>query len=263
MLTRPERESLAEKAIDSFAAQTYRYAQLEIHGPNGDYLDRLVERATGAFRLVVCPVCTDPIAGLQKIIDYRAITEYFAIWDDDDLSHPDRLQRQVDAIEAENMSQSFLTSALWYFRDSAELFTYDLEERFRHLSTRVVPQSLVCRTTELAGIKLRPGPGSPTRRLALQVLGNRPAARINNEWWWMIVGVGEDNASGYAAHRLPATNPKRSASVSLQRSRKVLFKHWLRDYPSLPAGLTVCGHDGIAFELEDSGDASESCPETM
>ncbi|GGN76613.1 hypothetical protein GCM10010112_48930 [Actinoplanes lobatus] len=128
MVTR-DRPELADRAIRCFAAQRHPDRELVIVS-QGDrtYAARLRAslRAYGVDRAVL--IGADPglrLGALRNLSLDAAGGELVCVWDDDDLSHPDRLTVQVAALRAAGAHSSFLGDHLQLFAARGELHWID------------------------------------------------------------------------------------------------------------------------------------------
>lgn len=257
-LTRPGREGLALRAIGSFLAQRrVPNARMLLAGHDPALLERLLAchpAAVAQGRLSMLGLAGSSVETLLR----RAVTalkasatgdgDLLALWDDDDTSHPLRLARQAERVQAQ--LPCFLSTAFWHFYDSQELFIYEFEVRHRDLQTRILPGTLVVRLADM-----RPEDtswnrqGSPTVALGRAVQKRCNSVRLAEEFGWLKIGVRGDNAQGYEAHRSWSTTDK-ARPVDWLVARRTLICHWLDGYAFDPGPLDVCGRDGVAFRYE-------------
>ncbi|MFI5845181.1 glycosyltransferase family A protein [Catenuloplanes sp. NPDC051500] len=128
MVTR-DRPLLADRAIRCFAAQTHPARELVIVSQGGrEYVARLRAslQAHGVHDAVL--VTADPdlrLGELRNLSVDAAAGDLLCIWDDDDLSHPDRLTAQIAGLHERRCHTSFLSEHLQLFADSGELHWID------------------------------------------------------------------------------------------------------------------------------------------
>lgn len=258
MLTRPGRDAWVRRAnhlLGRQAGVTWVFALRGAVLPPDDPAD--VEPDLG------------PAATLRDVVTDAAVRGgYLALWDDDDLYHPLRLRRQLDQIVLGTEPPTplcFLSAAMYYFPDTAELFVADLERRHHPLPTRVIPSTLLCRVDAVdagahpaAAVLPHADVASPTDRFARAVLGRRDAVRPEGEWWWMVKAVPQDNPD-YDRHRRTVTDVARGKPAAWLSARRALVCHWLDQYP-WDGDLDVCGPDGVAFRYSPAARWPDDLP---
>jgi glycosyltransferase involved in cell wall biosynthesis len=249
-ISRPDRLGLLCRSIRSFNAQTYLNKKLLIIINDENYEREIVTRndmSNAALLMVHQPVSLHDmvIVGLRAALDCG---KYVMFWDDDDVSHPDRLVRQISGCMP--LSPCYLSGAMYHYFDSNELFTIDYEERYRDMWTRIVETSMVAYADDLRALDL---PRALRRK-------TQPAAAIGRslmdkqkhlyncpyEWWWMKVGIRGDNLQGYENLRRKTGNTAQCVS-SLTLLRRLSFIETNLDRYIWDGPVDVCGHDGRAF----------------
>ncbi|MEV6345685.1 glycosyltransferase family 2 protein [Actinoplanes sp. NPDC051851] len=128
MVTR-DRPALADRAIRCFAAQRYPARELIIVSQGGpDYTVQLRSslRAYGVHRALL--VEADPalrLGALRNLSLDAAHGDLVCVWDDDDLSHPDRLAVQIAALREAGAHSSFFTDHFQLFAPQHDLHWID------------------------------------------------------------------------------------------------------------------------------------------
>lgn len=90
------RPELAALAIEAFRRQTYRHRELVIIDDSGnDLLGRGLEEGAQDIRWIQVPPEGKPLGALRNLALAEARGDLLCQWDDDDLSAPTRLERQV------------------------------------------------------------------------------------------------------------------------------------------------------------------------
>ena len=109
MVTR-ERPALAQRAVECFRRQTYPHRELVIVDDDAcDDLERWVNALHDPqIQYIKFADEGKPLGELRNLSLQSAQGEYVAQWDDDDLSHPDRLLLQMSALNAFHGDASFL-----------------------------------------------------------------------------------------------------------------------------------------------------------
>jgi hypothetical protein len=261
MLTQTGRAGLVRRAAENFLAQKYEGdSELQIYPDNKAALEEVTQALTGLknAQRVGLNVPTGESTTLSWLLG-QAVTAakrrggLLAIWDDDNQCHPLRLARQADAVKSKRIC--LLSSAVWHFFDTAELFVADREKRHEDLQGRIVHCSLVARVEDVPD----PHPKwawkgtSPTTLLARVTQSAHDSERCVGEWWWMAVGVRGDNANGYEWHRRYGAT-ERSADARWLTDRRTMIEWRLDDFRwDGPMQLDVCGRDGMAFKFTPRG----------
>mgnify|MGYP001128870154 CR=1 FL=1 len=143
------RPARAMRAIDCFASQDYENAELVIvsHGAAGHRV--LVDYARAATRRSVVEAVVPETATLGAVRNVSvgiAGGEFVCQWDDDDLYHPQRVSRQLGAIEAVGADVCFMTDQLHYFERTSDLYWCDWQQLPpRGRSRGLIPNTLFCR----------------------------------------------------------------------------------------------------------------------
>lgn len=268
MLTRPGREAWVRRALASLEAQRDVAVSLFLAGCTPDHGESYAEEYAGRLDATYAAAAAGPAAFLRAVVSSRRADEFVALWDDDDLYHPLRLRRQLDQIVLGTEPPTplcFLSAAMYYFPDTAELFVADLERRHHPLPTRVIPSTLLCRVDAVdagahpaAAVLPHADVASPTDRFARAVLGRRDAVRPEGEWWWMVKAVPQDNPD-YDRHRRTVTDVARGKPAAWLSARRALVCHWLDQYP-WDGDLDVCGPDGVAFRYSPAARWPDDLP---
>ena len=115
MVTR-ERHELARRAVECFRGQTYPNLELVVVDDDpDDGLGRWVD-SLGDSRIRYHRLADEnkPLGELRNLAAQTARGEYIAQWDDDDVSHPDRVMEQMTALFAVRADAAFLhRQMLW------------------------------------------------------------------------------------------------------------------------------------------------------
>jgi glycosyltransferase involved in cell wall biosynthesis len=128
MITR-DRLALAKRAIDCFADQTYPERELVVVSEGEPAYRTELERyadGRGAERVRIVPATPGATLGALRNISLEAAEGPITCqWDDDDLSHPDRLAEQSAALEREGAHACFLTDHLQYIEHDRLVYWID------------------------------------------------------------------------------------------------------------------------------------------
>ncbi len=142
MITR-KRFSLAQKSIECFRRQSYPSKELIIIDYDSDdrlkqWTDSLSDASIVHIRL---PNKNYSLGHLRNVSLDHASGEYIAQWDDDDLSHPDRLSLQMGVIRALEVEVCFLHRQLLWSpeRHRLDISGYCMAEGTMVCEKRLVP----------------------------------------------------------------------------------------------------------------------------
>jgi glycosyltransferase involved in cell wall biosynthesis len=121
---------LAKLAIRSYAEQTYPSRELVIVTDGEEWFRSALERYVGLTGIpgvrIVYPGAAGLTLGALRNASIRAARgEYICQWDDDDYSHPERLQTQLQHMLALNAGASFLTDHLQFIEPERVLSWID------------------------------------------------------------------------------------------------------------------------------------------
>lgn len=147
MITRG-RAAQAALAVRSFRKQSYRNRELLILDDGSDpALENEVAALGDAdIRFIRLPPGGLPLGALRNLAVEEATGEYVAQWDDDDLSHPRRLELQMAAIRTMGADASFLMR---------ELIWWPRERRLAISRRRVWESTMLCRRELLPAYPLK------------------------------------------------------------------------------------------------------------
>ena len=122
MVTR-ERLALAQKAVECFCRQTYPNRELVIvNDAPHDGLEQWVNSLNDPLiRYISLADEGKPLGELRNLSFRNARGEYFSQWDDDDMSHPDRLMVQMSSMFAMHADASFLHQQILWHPDRRRL----------------------------------------------------------------------------------------------------------------------------------------------
>jgi glycosyltransferase involved in cell wall biosynthesis len=135
-------------AIACYVAQTWRPRELVIVSQGSDrYLAAIRRHLAALARDDIRLVRAAPglcLGAVRNVGLDAARGAYFCQWDDDDLYHPQRVERQVRGMQAANAEACFLTGCLGFFEHTRSLCWQDcgrLPDPIEH--HRWVPQSVL------------------------------------------------------------------------------------------------------------------------
>ncbi len=256
LLARADRIGLAVRAAYNFQQQTYQDKTLVVCGDDATIAELKAAEVRATFVAhpnlgVPCSLKLLASVATEQVMATEGGT-WVTFWDDDILFHPGRLTAQLSV--AQKGLPSFLCSSFWHYYDTDELFAYCLERRNETLQERVIPTTMVAHFTDLLPFALKEKPmpverqygRSPTGTLARSVLHRcKDGTRLFDQWWWAVVGVRGDNASGYDWHRHWVNTPKCRDVAWFNANREAVIER-LAAFP-FDRPLELCGRDGVAY----------------
>lgn len=256
MVTRPARVGLAQRAIINFLDQGYPDKELVVVGWSAQKLDEVIlpiKHLDPDNRVTVIDVdFSRPLWSLFNVAVEQTTGEWITAWDDDNLSHPGRLHRQMQ--EAERQRPILFGSRLYPFMDSDELFVRDpgravfdgdARSKPHAFLTRVNPYTMLVHRDQFCGIPEVKGHPWINTTLAFYTMGLTPIL-IPGEPGWHKVGVLGGNVMGYDHHRNMVTGRGSVSSRGLIDQRHYLDE--MLDAYRWDGPVTVCGSDHIAYE---------------
>ncbi len=194
---------------------------------------------------VVEPAGKRSLGALRNVSVDEARGDVLCQWDDDDLHHPQRIERQLAALLASGGTALHLEDALQWFPDSRTLYWTN----WRATAPKGLPGTLMCRRS--APIRY-PETGSDARlgedsavSLQLQRLGGfEVLAGAPHLYVYVSHGA---NTWGDEHHRMLARELAISKSLLLRREAQL--REGLAAVDFGPGPVTVEGYNGTAFTL--------------
>jgi glycosyltransferase involved in cell wall biosynthesis len=125
-----DRLALAKRAIESFARQNYPHRELVVVTDGEERFRRALERYVAALgldsvRFVFVDGERQTLGHLRNVSMDAAGGDVVCQWDDDDLSHPERLATQAAFMLENNAAACLLTDHLQFIADQRSLFWID------------------------------------------------------------------------------------------------------------------------------------------
>jgi glycosyltransferase involved in cell wall biosynthesis len=129
MVTQPGREHLIQRSVECFNRQTFRPRELVIVHTGDSAFDRFIRDLTETGcddAVLVVPASADHRLGeLRNLSVAHAQHEFVSQWDDDDLHHPEFLERQHACLLEQDADFCFLTDQWHYFENRGFVFWDD------------------------------------------------------------------------------------------------------------------------------------------
>jgi glycosyltransferase involved in cell wall biosynthesis len=186
-----------------------------------------------------------PLGALRNLAVASARGTVLCQWDDDDFHHPDRIVRQLDAMQGARSDAVYLEEAMQYFPATQTLYC----THWSATEAKALPGTLMCRKS--AGIRY-PETGRTARfgedtavALQLQQQGSvRMLAGAPHLYVYVSHGA---NTWPDEHHRMLAG--ELAISRALLRRREAQLRDGLRPHGFAPGVVTVAGYNGAAFTL--------------
>jgi glycosyltransferase involved in cell wall biosynthesis len=249
-----DRLALAKRAVHSFAEQTYPNRELVVVTDGPRRLRAALERHVAALGLgdSVRFVYPDedglPLGRLRNLSLDAARGDFVCQWDDDDYSHPERLERQLALTLERRVAASFFTDHLQLLEAERLLFWVDWSAGGTLSGTaELVPGTLMMARDD--GFRY-PEDGPFARRgedsVLLTALAERgPVAPLRHVGHlWLYTYHGENTFPREHHHRIAAFGAPRERLLERADRIRAAVAH----YP-IPRPTVVAGPDGPAFAV--------------
>lgn len=250
-----DRFALFQRSLACYLQQTYPHRELVIASEgDANYQRQLAEAVAALGREDVRCVFVEGsgwnLGKMRNLTIDHARGDLICQWDDDDLHHPQRLERQVEALLREEALACYLTEQLQFFEERNELYWTDWAGGLtpeQHPGTPVVPGTVLCRKTAPARYP-EAGPHSACYEDMIfmqQLFAAGPVARHAGEAYLYIYTYHGANIFPFE-HHWRIIGPKGVDSTVL-RSRRERLQAELDRYGWFRSPVRVCGWDGLAF----------------
>jgi|ERR1017187_4113099 glycosyltransferase involved in cell wall biosynthesis len=246
----PERLAFVKRSIAAFCCQTLPRKELVVlvNGGIASGRDALLDYV-GSLKRSDIRVLTPPgqlnLGQLRNISVENATGDVLCQWDDDDLCHPERLERQLTVLMEGNYEAAFLRDVIQYFPQSRSLYctNWRATEAGGHPGTLMVRRSVPFHyPTE--GCIARLGEDLHVA-LSLKERG-RVGFIPDMPYLFVYISHGK-NSWNDDHHRMLAS--KLSISQGLLRRREAEMREGLKFYDFGPGDLSVNGSNGLAFKI--------------
>jgi glycosyltransferase involved in cell wall biosynthesis len=250
MLPVPERLPFAKKSIDDFCRQTLAKKNLvvvlsggteSVHGAMRDHVDSL---GRDDIRVFTQP----PEMNLGQLRNFTlgvATGDVLCQWDDDDLYHPERLERQLAVLREGNFEAVYLQEVMQYFPAANILYwtNWRATEAAGHPGTLMVWREAAVKYPTQGGMA-RLGEDSEAARalIARGRVGYLPAM----PHLYIYVSHGT-NSWNDGHHRMLAD--KLAISQALLRRRETQIREGMAPHGFDSGAISFMGHNGPAFTL--------------
>jgi len=257
----PQRWPFFLRSVDAYCRQTHPNRELVIVLNQGAAEMRAAARAHVALLgrddiRVVERAGQCSLGALRNVSLDSARGEFVCQWDDDDLHHPQRVERQLAALVASGAEGSCLEEIIQYFPATRALHCIN----FRATAAKAMPGSLTCRRAA----PIRYPESGPESRLGEDSVVAAQLARAGGlhafggaPHLFVYVSHGA-NTWPDDHHRMLAR--ELSVSSGLLRRREAQLRAGLAPFDFGPGEIAVHGYNGVAFTL---GAASASAISTQ
>jgi hypothetical protein len=256
-VTHSSRWGLLQRAILNFMDQHYMAKELLVVTNEPGYADQIkgffhhpgvqaIMEGPGKpkpwpIRVYLTPRLRTPTDMLLHAAVW-AVGNYLCCWDDDNLSHPDRLEQQLRQTPPE--TASVLGESLYHFHDSQELFVSEFVRPTGRPSERCAAGSLLFHRGLLPEME-RLQHGS----WAAQVVDRAPY-RILHMPGQFLTGSNGDNARGDEFHRGMGSGLAQTWTREQILARQSEIEAWLQGYCFSESVVDVCGRDAQACTID-------------
>lgn len=250
-LPSPQRLAFLKRAIAAYCAQTYSPRELVIVLDQGTadakaaITEHVATLGRDDVRIIESP-CAMSLGALRNLSRASARGEVHCQWDDDDLHHPQRVERQLAALAASGAQAVCLQEVMLFFTASHEIYWTN----WRAAEPTVMPATLMC----LATAPVRYPESGPNSRLgedtdvALQFLrlgALHPLADAPHLYVYVCHGA---NTWGGDFHPMLAARLGLSQGLLLRREARI--RESLRAFDFGPGPVSVRGPNGAAFTID-------------
>lgn len=251
MVTGKHRIGLAQRAMLSFSEQTHVDRELFIAVADRAALEQLRQFSLGlnceiyVVDLKAHELYEGTMLSALKVLRKTITGDWWTMWDDDNLCHPQRLERQLSDCRPDR--PCFMSQGVYHFFDTDELFVVDAEKLGGKLPSRVIPYTMMIHRSAWKSW-VNPEKTHPLIKLLERMLNKRePVTIIRHEYQWIVVGVRRDNLRGYSTHRAIAVGGSLPGMQLLVPTTRDRIEKALDAYVWPADQLSVCGSDGMSF----------------
>jgi hypothetical protein len=252
------RFGLLQRAMVSFAKQTYENAELLVLIGQPGYLDMVLSfmsdprtdeilgKAKERIKILHTPF-NNSMQGAQ-LAALRAEGNVLVCWDDDDLRHPECLAHQVSRF---NGIPILYSESLYYFYDSEELFVTNYAQPTGQASERCASGSLMLERNDWP-LEVAQGERRPWSTVLLSLLSQRHHYQfISGYPQYFMAGSNGNNWRPASLHRQMGSNLPLTWNRAKLLDNKDTVAEWVQAYSLPQAEIDVCGKDAQAFKVED------------
>jgi glycosyltransferase involved in cell wall biosynthesis len=249
-IAQPERWPYLRRSVADYCRQTHSNRELVIVLDSGQpetkaaIAEHIAALRRGDIRIIDAGD-KRPLGALRNIARDSAGGDICCQWDDDDLNHPERVERQLRSLLETECEAAFLQETMQFFPQSRTLHCIN----WRAAPGGGLPGTLMCRR----GAPIRyPENGAESEHgedsAILEQFLTRDSCRFLTGAPYLYVYVSHGlNTSSVAHHRMLAR--RLGISRALLRRREAEIREGLRPFDFGPEDITVEGYNGTAFTL--------------
>jgi glycosyltransferase involved in cell wall biosynthesis len=244
---RPDHLAFLQRSVACYCAQTYSDKELVIvlHGGSADYRAQVALHIAGLGRpdiRIVEATADLRLGALRNLSREAASGDVHCQWDDDDLHHPERVERQLAALTASGQQAVYFRDVMQYFPRERLLYSTNWHgtDVGGHTGT------LMCLAeTPFRYPEAEHGTEDMTAALDLKHLG---ALHLLTEAPHLYVYVSHGQNVWNDAHHQMLIE-RLSLSKRLLERREAEIRRGLAPFDFGPGPVTVQGSNGAAFTL--------------
>jgi glycosyltransferase involved in cell wall biosynthesis len=252
----PERLRHLERSIACYARQTHGNKELVIVTDAGDpdtksaIVTHVSSLSRDDIRIVDVPG-KHSVGALRNISVASARGDVVCQWDDDDLSHPQRVERQLEALRQSGRQGVCLREAMMFFMGSRTLYCTN----WHATPPKSLPGTLTCwKSAPIRYHETGPGCRLGEDTVVAQQLLDLDALHALPDVPHLYVYVCH-GANSWAADHHRMLVESLAVSRGLLSRRETQLREELRCYDFGAGAVTVRGSNGLAFVLRAEPDA--------
>jgi glycosyltransferase involved in cell wall biosynthesis len=246
----PERLAYAQRSIDDYCRQTYPNKKLVLVHDSGpeDAIGILHNYITSLGRNDIKVVAVEGklnLGELRNLSIENAASDIVCQWDDDDRSHPKRLEAQAAFLQAGELDAAYLQDVMQYSSSTRELYWTN----WRATPAGAHPGTLMAWRTPALRYPIKGAAAKLGEDLALAMaLKKQRAVGYLADMAYLFVYVSHGSNSWDDAHHQMLIK-ELSISKGLLKKREAVIREGLMAYGFASNTITVTGSNGPAFNL--------------
>lgn len=243
----PERFPFLQRSIAAYCAQTYPCRELIIvlHGGSTEYRAAIAAHVAALARDDILIVAGDPshrLGQLRNLSRDRARGDVHCQWDDDDLHHPERIEKQLESLFRSGFQAVYFRDVMQYFPANRALYctNWHATELGGHPGTLMCRAALNIRYAEAEHGSEDMVLARELKRLGIvHLLADAP-------WLYVYVSHGANLLSD-AHHRMLVE--KLAISRRMLQLREASLRQGLAAFDFGPDPVTIQGSNAATFTI--------------